>query len=108
MLAATDAPLVRQSRRREVKAGYCHPLNCEPLLFYLSSLENYYYPRQFDGAIKQWVEHYNNHRCHESINNVTPANVFFGRGQQILSRREQIKQSTLIQRKVENLKTGVV
>jgi len=71
-------------------------------------LEHYYYPRALEKAIEQWVEHYNHHRYHESINNVTPADRFFGRDQQILSRREQIKQSTLIQRKVENLKTGVV
>jgi len=58
--------------------------------------------------IELTVELYNNHRYHESIKNVTPADVFFGRDQQILSCREQIKQSTLIRGKVENLKTGVV
>ncbi len=71
-------------------------------------LEHYYYPWDLEEAIDQFVEHYNHLRYHESLNNVTPADVFFGRDQQILSRREQIKQRTLAQRKIENLRTGVV
>ncbi len=71
-------------------------------------LEHYYYPWDLEEAIDQFVEHYNHLRYHESLNNVTPADVFFGRDQQILSRREQIKQRTLAQRKIEHLRTGVV
>ena len=40
--------------------------------------------------------------------NVTPADVFFGRRPQILSRRERIKERTLALRRFENLKAGVV
>ena len=58
-------------------------------------LEHYYYPWELEQAIAQWVEHYNHHRYHESLNNVTPADVFFGRDQQILARRDQIKRKTL-------------
>ncbi len=71
-------------------------------------LEHYYYPWELEQAIDQWVDHYNHHRYHESLNNVTPADVFFGRDQQVLSRRDQIKQRTLAQRRIENLRTGVV
>ena len=71
-------------------------------------LEHYYYPWQLEHAIEQWVEHYNHHRYHESLNNVTPADVFFGRDRQILSRRDQIKRTTLARRRIENLRTGVV
>ena len=71
-------------------------------------LEHYYYPWELEHAIKQWVQHYNHHRYHESLNNVTPADVFFGRDQQILSRRDQIKRKTLARRKIENLRMGVV
>ena len=71
-------------------------------------LENYYYPWQLEQAIGKFVEHYNHHRYHESLNNVTPADVFFGRHHDILSRRERIKQRTLAQRRIENLRTGVV
>ncbi len=71
-------------------------------------LEHYYYPWELEQAIEQWVEHYNNHRYHESLNNVTPADVFSGHQQEILSRRERIKRQTLSERRFVNLKTGVV
>ena len=71
-------------------------------------LEHYYYPWELEQAIAQWVEHYTHHRYHESLNNVTPADVFFGRDQQILARRDQIKRKTLARRKIENLRIGVV
>ena len=71
-------------------------------------MEHYYYRWELEQAIGQWVQHYNHHRYHESLNNVTPTDVFFGRDQQILSRRDQIKQTTLARRRIENLKTGVV
>ena len=41
-------------------------------------LEHYYYPWELEQAIAQWVEHYNHHRYHESLNNVTPADVSSG------------------------------
>ena len=71
-------------------------------------LEHYYYPWELEEAISNFVEHYNHHRYHESPNNVTPADVFFGRQQEILSRRKRIKQRTLAERRIANLRTGVV
>jgi hypothetical protein len=38
---------------------------------------------------------YNNCRYHESLDNLTPADVYFGRGQAILERREKIKRKTI-------------
>ena len=43
-------------------------------------------------------------RYHESLNNVTPADMYEGRRNQILDQRAKIKARTLSQRKVENLK----
>ena len=54
------------------------------------------------------VDLYNHHRYHESLNNMTPEDVFFGRHQGILSRRERIKQRTLAKRRIANLRIGVV
>jgi transposase InsO family protein len=71
-------------------------------------LENYYYPWELKDAIGGFVEHYNHHRYHESLNNVTPADVYYGRDQEILSRRAQIKQRTLQKRRIENRKRKVV
>ena len=47
-------------------------------------LENYYLPRDLEAQIDAFVDHYNHHRYHESLNNLTPADVYCGRGQTIL------------------------
>lgn len=54
-------------------------------------LENYYLPGNLEQQIGAFVDHYNNHRYHESLNNVTPADVYFGRDKDILREREKIK-----------------
>lgn len=43
---------------------------------------------------------YNHQRYHESLNNLTPADVYFGRGQTILLERERIKRKTIQQRRL--------
>ena len=40
---------------------------------------------------------------HESIQNLTPADVYAGRDKEILSKREKIKQNTLNIRRLHNL-----
>jgi putative transposase len=47
-------------------------------------LESYYYPRELEQAITEWVEHYNHERYHESLDNVTPADVYEGRRKRYL------------------------
>ena len=58
-------------------------------------LENYYLPGNLEQQIGVFVDHYNNHRYHESLNNVTPADVYFGRDKDILREREKIKKQTI-------------
>ena len=58
-------------------------------------LENYYLPGQLEARIEAFVAHYNHLRYHESIDNLTPADVYFGRGQTILLERERIKRKTI-------------
>jgi hypothetical protein len=50
-----------------------------------------YLPGQLEARIEAFVAHYNHLRYHESIDNLTPADVYFGRGQTILLDRERIK-----------------
>jgi transposase InsO family protein len=54
-------------------------------------LENYYLPGDLETQIEAFVADYNHLRYHESIANLTPADVYFGRGQTILIARERIK-----------------
>ena len=44
-------------------------------------LENYYLPGDLEAHIGRFVEHYNHRRYPESLKNLTPADVYFGRGQ---------------------------
>ena len=52
-------------------------------------LENYYLPGDLKRQIASFIDHYNHHRYHESLNNLTPADVYFGRGQAILEKKEK-------------------
>lgn len=58
-------------------------------------LENYYLPGHLEHQIGQLVDYYNHQRYHEAINNVTPADVYFGRDQAILKERRKIKLKTI-------------
>ena len=62
-------------------------------------LENYYNPEELKQAIKRFVHYYNNQRYHESLNNLTPSDVYFGRSQEKLKRRAIIKNETLNRRR---------
>jgi transposase InsO family protein len=62
-------------------------------------LENYYFPNELEDRIRQFVGYYNHGRYHESLINLTSADVFYGREQSILDEREKIKQRTLALRR---------
>jgi len=70
-------------------------------------LQNYYSPWELDREIASFVDFYNHHRYHESLDNLTPANVFFGRQMEVLSKRGEIKLRTLEQRRLQNLQVQV-
>jgi putative transposase len=63
-------------------------------------LENYYPPGALEAQVGAFVEHYNHARAHESLDNLTPADVYFGRGEAILLERERIKRQTLSRRRL--------
>jgi len=65
-------------------------------------LENYFFQEDLEAQIAAFVEHYNHRRYHESLDNLTPADVYFGCGQTILLERERIKQDTIKQRRLNH------
>ena len=69
-------------------------------------LENYYLPGDLRQKIDAFVDHYNNRRYHESLQNLTPADVYFGRGQTILQQRERIKRKTIETRRLLHRKSA--
>ena len=50
---------------------------------------------RYEARLAEFVDYYNSRRYHESLNNLTPADVYFGRGPAILSRRENVKLKTI-------------
>jgi transposase InsO family protein/transposase-like protein len=69
-------------------------------------LENYYLPGDLEAQIDAFVAHYNHRRYHESLGNLTPADVYFGRGQTILIEREKIKRQTIEHRRLQHRKSA--
>ena len=67
-------------------------------------LENYYLPGDLERQIRAFVEYYNNQRYHESLGNVTPADVYFGREKSIIRERERIKKLTIQSRRLQHQK----
>ena len=67
-------------------------------------LENYYLPGDLQAQVAAFVDHYNHRRYHESLANLTPADVYFGRGQTILKSRERIKLQTIQKRRLQHRK----
>jgi putative transposase len=65
-------------------------------------LENYYLPRELERQVSAFIEHYNHRRYHESLENLTPADVYFGRAEAILAEREKIKHQTLQNRRLRH------
>ena len=55
---------------------------------------------RIEDQIESFVADYNHRRYHESIDNLTPADVYFGRGQTILRERERIKRNTIQTRRL--------
>jgi putative transposase len=90
---------------RHVRGRPYHPMTQGKIERYHRSiknrilLENYYLPGQLELSIGEFVDYYNNRRYHESLDNLTPADVYFGRAPAILKRRETIKRKTIEQRR---------
>ena len=62
-------------------------------------LENYYSPDELRYRLTEFVEYYNHHRYHESLDNLTPADVYYGRKEKRLQERQKIRSTTLRRRK---------
>jgi len=65
-------------------------------------LEHYFLPGDLERQIGAFVEYYNNQRYHESLGNLTPADVYFGRAEQILKQREETKRKTMLTRRLRH------
>jgi putative transposase len=86
-----------------------HPMTQGKIERYHRSMKNeinlhkYYMPWELENEIEKFVEYYNHQRYHESLDNVTPADVYYGRHHEIITQRQLLKQKTLKVRKRYNL-----
>lgn len=60
-------------------------------------------PWELERTMADFIDYYNHRRYHEGIGNVAPADVYHGRREEILKRREELKQRTITQRIEYNL-----
>ena len=59
-------------------------------------------PSHLKQAIADFVDYYNYRRYHKALSNVTPADVLYGRRQQILQRRKEVQIQTINHRRDYN------
>ena len=61
-------------------------------------LAYYFCPSELEKTIDEWVKYYNERRFHESLDNLTPRDVYLGQGEEIKRIRETIKQNSINKR----------
>ena len=104
-----------QNRQMEhIRSAPYHPMTQGKIERYhrsmknIVNLQNYFLPTALETEIASFVNYYNHRRYHESLNNLTPADVYFGRAKEVLTKRDQIKKQTLQQRRLQNLQPSAV
>lgn len=65
-------------------------------------LQTYDCPNTLKAEIGKYIQDYNKCRYHESLGNVTPDDVYFGRREDIVKMREEKKTKTMMRRKNYN------
>jgi len=101
---------INQEKMGHVKGAPYHPQTQGKIERYhrtmknVVKLENYFFPDDLRASIEAFVNYYNNYRYHESLRNVTPADVYFGRSQELLIRRMETRRKTIKERRKNHQK----
>jgi len=99
---------LRRYRLTHIRGAPYHPMTQGKIERYHRSMKNvvklqtFYFPWELEQTIKEFVVYYNNERYHESLDNLTPADVYFGRAEEVKTKREHIKQATLEMRRQQH------
>ena len=93
---------------RHILAAPYHPQTNGKLERYHQSIKRevnqlpYELPSHLEKAIADFVDYYNFRRYHKALGNVTPADVLYGRREQILKRRKEVQIQTINRRRNYN------
>jgi transposase InsO family protein len=93
---------------RHILAAPFHPQTNGKVERYQQSLKRevnqlpYEAPSQLERAIADFVDYYNYRRYHKALGNITPADVLYGRREEILQRRKEVQLQTIIRRRDYN------
>ena len=98
---------LREQGMRHTRGRPYHPQTQGKIERYHRSMKNvvklqhYDFPWELEAAVRDFVAYYNHRRYHESLDNCTPADVYYGRHHEVLSERDKIKRLTMQRRKKE-------
>ncbi len=93
---------------RHILAAPFHPQTNGKLERYHQSIKRevnqapYELPGQLERAIADFVDYYNYRRYHKALGNVAPADVLYGRREEILQRRKEVQIQTINRRRDYN------
>jgi transposase InsO family protein len=93
---------------RHILAAPFHPQTNGKLERYQQTVKQevnqvpYELPSQLERAIAGFVDYYNFRRYHKALGDVTPADVLYGRREQILQRRKEVQAQTIQHRRDYN------
>ncbi len=93
---------------RHILAAPFHPQTNGKLERYHQSIKRevnqilYEFPGQLEKAIAEFVDYYNYRRDHKALGDVMPADVLYGRREQILQRRKEVQIQTINRRRDYN------
>jgi putative transposase len=109
--SADLAGFLKEQRVRHIHGSPYHPMTQGKIERWHRSMKNvvklqhYYSPSELKSAISAWVEYYNNQRYHEALDNVTPADVYFGKDKEIIKKRNRLKEQTMALRRQQHLQS---
>src|ERR1700729_3759874 len=107
-VAADLAQWLDQQKMEHVRSAPYHPQTQGKIERWHQTLKNrillehYYLPGDLERQVAAFVAHYNHARYHESLDNLTPADVYFGRAEAVLLERERIKRQTIANRRLQH------
>ena len=99
------AKYIEEKNMKHVRGRPMHPQTQGKIERYhrsmknIVNLDNYFSPEQLEHKMEEFVKYYNYTRNHESLKNVTPADVYYGVAEKKLNKRKRTKTITLRRRK---------